>query len=298
MSITTRVKPISAPKGPMMGIGSSQAAMVAERRAPPKAPARMPTRVMPTCTVGRNRCGSSASAMAAAAPALPLRCIAASLVRRAETMANSLIAKAPFSRRGRGSAAIRGPRPSRWSSLIVRSPPCSGAAPPLKRHSGARSVQRGSSRRAGSAHIAAMNRPLPSSALLLGAAGLIPFLGLAAASMLQFGWAPPPWPPMARPSWPSWAPCIGAWRCGPRIRNRARNCRAWRWACCPPSSPWVALLLPLRPGLALLAVAILATAAAESRAAARGLVPPSYMRLRWALSAGAAASLGLGALVA
>jgi tetratricopeptide (TPR) repeat protein len=65
--------------------------------APPKTPARMPTRLMPTCTVGRKRCGSSASASAAAAPRLPRRSIAISRPRRAETMASSLIAKMPFS---------------------------------------------------------------------------------------------------------------------------------------------------------------------------------------------------------
>ena len=57
---------------------------------------------------------------------------------------------------------------------------------------------------------------------------------------------------------------------------------------------WVALLLPLAAGLGLLAAAILATAVAETRAARAGLVPPSYLRLRWLLSAGAAACLLAG----
>jgi hypothetical protein len=58
----------------------------------------------------------------------------------------------------------------------------------------------------------------------------------------------------------------------------------------------VALLLPLRPGLALLAAAMLVTAAAESLAARAGLVPVGYLRLRWVLSVGAAACLALAAL--
>jgi len=57
----------------------------------------------------------------------------------------------------------------------------------------------------------------------------------------------------------------------------------------------VALLLPLAAGLVVLAGGILLTAAAETRAAAAGLLPQPYLRLRWGLSAGAAASLLLGA---
>jgi hypothetical protein len=58
---------------------------------------------------------------------------------------------------------------------------------------------------------------------------------------------------------------------------------------------WVALLLPPLPGLSLLALGILGTAAVETAAAARGLVPPAYLRLRWILSLAAAMSLAIGA---
>jgi hypothetical protein len=53
----------------------------------------------------------------------------------------------------------------------------------------------------------------------------------------------------------------------------------------------VALLLPTEVALWVLATGILATAAVETVAARRGLVPADYLRLRWWLSAGAAASL-------
>ena len=61
---------------------------------------------------------------------------------------------------------------------------------------------------------------------------------------------------------------------------------------------WVALLLPPRPGLALLAAGVVAVAAVETAAAGRGLVPKAYLGLRWPLSLGAGACLALGALAA
>ncbi|WP_203074215.1 DUF3429 domain-containing protein [Falsiroseomonas ponticola] len=143
-----------------------------------------------------------------------------------------------------------------------------------------------------------MDRPLPPSALVLGAAGLLPFLGLALASILAFGWAAPALAAYGA----AILAFLGAvhWGLALRAPESESGAELPRLALgvVPSLIAWVALLLPLRPGLALLAVAILATAAAEARGAARGLVPPAYMRLRWALSAGAAASLGLGALVA
>ena len=65
--------------------------------APPKAPATMPTRVMPICTVESMRPGSRASASARRAPRPPLRASASSRAGRAETTAISDMAKKPFS---------------------------------------------------------------------------------------------------------------------------------------------------------------------------------------------------------
>jgi hypothetical protein len=143
-----------------------------------------------------------------------------------------------------------------------------------------------------------MDRPLPPSALVLGAAGLIPFLGLAAASALSFGWAAPALAAYGA----TILAFLGAVHWGLALRAPAAEQGAeiprLVLGVLPSLVAWVALLLPLRPGLLVLAASILATAALESRGTARGLVPVGYMRLRWALSVGAAASLGLGALLA
>jgi hypothetical protein len=61
---------------------------------------------------------------------------------------------------------------------------------------------------------------------------------------------------------------------------------------------WIALLLPARPGLVLLAAGVVAVAAVETAAAKRGLMPKSYLGLRWPLSLGAGTCLALGALAA
>ncbi len=57
-------------------------------------------------------------------------------------------------------------------------------------------------------------------------------------------------------------------------------------------------MLPAWPGLALLAFGVLVVAAVETAAARRGLVPRSYLDLRWRLSLGAGACLLAGALAA
>ncbi len=80
------------------GNRSSHCSRCEAMRAPPNTPVKTLTRVMPTCTVGRKRCGSSASRRALAAPARPLRSSTARRARRAETRASSLIANTPFSR--------------------------------------------------------------------------------------------------------------------------------------------------------------------------------------------------------
>lgn len=77
------------------------------------------------------------------------------------------------------------------------------------------------------------------------------------------------------------APAATAWRLGLGVL--------------PALLGWVALLLPAGPGLALLAAGILGTAAVETLAARRGLLPDGYLRLRWWLSLGGAACLLAGA---
>jgi hypothetical protein len=144
-------------------------------------------------------------------------------------------------------------------------------------------------------HIGRMNPTLPLPAAVLGAAGLLPFLGLAA--LTGFG------APQAGPALAAYGATIlaflgavhwGLALAGPSPANAARLALG----VVPSLIGFAALLLPLRPGLALLAVAILATAGVETLAARRGLVPRDYLKLRWLLSAGAACCLGIGAAAA
>jgi hypothetical protein len=70
----------------------------AASRAPPNVPAKILTRVTPTCTVGKNVCGSSASSRATRAPGTFFRSSTASLARRAEISASSPMLKMPLSK--------------------------------------------------------------------------------------------------------------------------------------------------------------------------------------------------------
>lgn len=137
---------------------------------------------------------------------------------------------------------------------------------------------------------------LPAPARLLGPAGLIPFAGLALG--VWVGW------PGAGPALAAYGATIlaflGAVHWGLALRaTPGEQGAAWGrlgLGVVPALVAWVALLLPLPAGLGLLALAILATAAAEEAAARAGLVPRAYMQLRWLLSGGAALALLVGLL--
>jgi hypothetical protein len=64
----------------------------------------------------------------------------------------------------------------------------------------------------------------------------------------------------------------------------------------PSLAAWLALLLPVRPGLLVLAVSLAAVLAADLRAAQHGLAPPWYPKLRLPLSGGAMVALLAGTL--
>jgi hypothetical protein len=138
-----------------------------------------------------------------------------------------------------------------------------------------------------------MDRDLPRFALLLGPAGLIPFAALAAGIATGR-------PGLAVPLAAYGATILaflGAVHWGLALAASPGERAATPWRLClgvvPALLAWVALLLPGSPGLWLLASGILGTAVVEAWGCRRGLVPPGYMRLRWALSAGAATCLGL-----
>lgn len=65
----------------------------------------------------------------------------------------------------------------------------------------------------------------------------------------------------------------------------------------PALAGWAALLLPLVPGLLLLACGLLVVLAVERAATARGLVGAAYLRLRLWLSLTASACLLVGAVL-
>jgi hypothetical protein len=133
--------------------------------------------------------------------------------------------------------------------------------------------------------------PIPPLARPLGLAGLLPFAGLAVLSLAGVAWAPG----AILAYGATILAFLGAvhWGFALRALPGEEHAGAARLALgvVPPLIAWVALLLPLPAGLWVVAAGILATAAVETLAARRGLVPAGYLRLRWWLSAGAAASL-------
>lgn len=143
-----------------------------------------------------------------------------------------------------------------------------------------------------------MDAALPAPARLLGPAGLIPFLGLAASAWGGAGWAPPALAAYGA----TILAFLGAVHWGLALRApAAEQASAWPrlgLGVLPALLGWAALLLPAAPGLLLLAFGLLATAAVETLAARRGLLPPAYLRLRWLLSAVAAGCLVAAALAA
>ena len=141
--------------------------------------------------------------------------------------------------------------------------------------------------------------PLPASARWLGAAGLLPFLFTAAAAWL----AAPEFQGVALFALATYGMVIlsflGAvhWGLALRAPEAEARCATARLGLgvVPALLAWVALMLPPVIGLLTLAAGVLATAAVETLAARRGLVPADYLRLRWGLSLGAAACLLAGA---
>ena len=141
---------------------------------------------------------------------------------------------------------------------------------------------------------------LPSRAL--GYAGLLPFAAAAVLALL----GPSAWRGFASQALAAYGAVIlsflGAVHWGLALRAAGDEAPA-AWprlglGVAPALVAWVALLLPRGAGLALLAVSVVAIAAVETAAARRGLVPRSYLGLRWPLSLGAGACLALGALAA
>lgn len=147
-----------------------------------------------------------------------------------------------------------------------------------------------------------MTAPIASPFRLFGYAGLLPFAAGAALALL----GPAPWRGFAVSALAAYGAVIlsflGAVHWGLALRATAEEAPAalprLGLGVVPSLIGWIALLLPLRSGLVLLAAGVLATTAVESVAVRRGLLPRNYLALRWQLSLGAASCLLLGALTA
>ncbi len=143
-----------------------------------------------------------------------------------------------------------------------------------------------------------MTRRLPTAALLLGLAGLIPFIGCGLAAVSP---GSPEQAARAMLALIAYGAVILAFLGGVHWgfvlehptdgaadpNNRRENARLILGVV-PSLIGWVALLAPFLGGqevaLAILIAGFVATIATESRLRRGGLVPPGYMMLRWALS--------------
>jgi len=133
-----------------------------------------------------------------------------------------------------------------------------------------------------------MTSSLPSAALWLGVAGLVPFLAGAVVVLAGL----PPGAEAAVPAVIAYAACIvsflGAVHWG--FALRAAESEAWATGrrlalgVVPALLAWVALILPQWLGLGLLIATFLAVWAAEEIAARPRLVPTGYLWLRRGLT--------------
>ncbi|MEL6265969.1 MAG: DUF3429 domain-containing protein [Pseudomonadota bacterium] len=139
---------------------------------------------------------------------------------------------------------------------------------------------------------------VPRAAKWMGLAGLIPFIGLALAVATGAG-------PAASSLLAGYAAVIlsfmGGCRWGFAAAGLGRHCDEQEWlryaiAVMPALYAWPVLAMadPLRP--ALMALGFLALLGADVVLTRQGGAPTWWPSLRWPLSLGAAASLGLAAL--
>jgi hypothetical protein len=139
-----------------------------------------------------------------------------------------------------------------------------------------------------------MARHFPVVAILLGVAGLLPFLGCGVAAL---GYLPDQ-AALAEAALVAYGAIILGFLGGvhwgmalnadPSVSDRANRSR-YLLSVMPALVGWAAVLLSLATalwvGLATLIAGFLATTLAEARATRAGLMPRPYMWLRWGLSA-------------
>lgn len=133
-------------------------------------------------------------------------------------------------------------------------------------------------------------RAIPLSALLLGAAGVLPFAALAAAALLGLEWRYGFPPGMARTGLVAYGAVIlsflGGVRWGLALKHGAEHQTGLLVVSVLPSlAAWLALMLPRPHDLTLLIACFLALAVADFAMVRRGHAPAWYATLRLLLTA-------------
>lgn len=143
-----------------------------------------------------------------------------------------------------------------------------------------------------------MTALVPRPALVLGWAGVLPFAGLTACRVLRLGLPFDPTPALL-----GYAAAILSFMAGVQwgftVRAPDGSWAGWRGyavSVLPALTAWLALLLPPRPGLVVLATGFAALLAYDLWTVRHGYAPDWYGRLRLRLTAAVVALLAAAAL--
>lgn len=136
----------------------------------------------------------------------------------------------------------------------------------------------------------------PTPALVLGAGGLIPFVGATALHVLTHD---PRWLALLTSYGAVILSFVGALHWGYAVRDAPTGVHAWwryGWSVVPALLAWLCLMLPASTAAPVLAAGLVACLVVDE-CLARGLgMPVWFLPLRRVLTAGGAASLMLGGL--
>ena len=128
-------------------------------------------------------------------------------------------------------------------------------------------------------------------ALLLGAGGLIPFIGGAALHILT---QDPRWLPLLSSYGAVIMSFVGALHWGYAVRDEPQGASAWwryGWSVLPALAAWVCLMLPVSMQAITLAAGLVLCLVVDEAFARSVCMPPWLMPLRRLLTAGGALSL-------
>jgi len=137
---------------------------------------------------------------------------------------------------------------------------------------------------------------IPAPALLLGAGGLLPFVGGALLHVLT---QDPLWLPLLAGYGAVILSFVGALHWGYAVRDAPEGAAAWwryGWSVVPALAAWVCLMLAPAAGALALALGLGACLVVDEFACRRLLLPPWFLPLRRVLTAGGAVCLLIGGL--